>query len=218
MKRLLGLVILFVVLSVCVPSYGYFLIYNVSGSVKGVNNTTPGSISWKAYLVLNLDNVSGDITDANLVIYGKDSSKAKVYVQFNNAGTAPLISSDLWQQGDIMVLNVWDYTDPFDFEGLILGKVSAKNIGLVNTVLIPGSMKGTMMIWDGRLFDVSDQIAGTGNVSATLNSSYTKGVNGTNPTWTQDQIIEGQSISGKMRGVKPDLEAKGYTNATPVVP
>ena len=39
MKRLLGLAVVFVVLCMSVPSYGYFLIYNISAAVKGADNS-----------------------------------------------------------------------------------------------------------------------------------------------------------------------------------
>ena len=57
MRKLLGLVVLLVILSVCVPSYGYFLIYNVSTTVKGADYATDlkTTIPLKGYLVLNLD-------------------------------------------------------------------------------------------------------------------------------------------------------------------
>ncbi len=85
MKRLLGLVVLFVVLCVSVPSYGYYLIYNLSGSAKGINNGVPASIPWKGYFVVEV--ISDNIVDANLIMYGKDSTKAKVYLEFDKGAT-----------------------------------------------------------------------------------------------------------------------------------
>ena len=58
MKRLLGLAVLFVVLSVCVPSsYAvpiHYLIYNISMTVKGADRATDAivTIPMKGYLVL----------------------------------------------------------------------------------------------------------------------------------------------------------------------
>ena len=72
----MGLVVLFVILSVCVPSYGFFLIYNVTGPVKGVNDEAKATIPLKGYLVFQLDDIAGTLVDANLIIYGKDSSES----------------------------------------------------------------------------------------------------------------------------------------------
>jgi hypothetical protein len=216
----LWLVVVFVVLSVSVPSYGYFLIYNVSGSAKGANDGSKASISWKAYLLMDINDGNGILQDANMVMYGKDSTKTKVYIQFNVNGTAPLLRTYLPDQGsDFMAFNFYDYNDPFDFEGLIIGKVKSKKIGLDVNKNVASSMKGMLMIWDGQLFDADDYITATGNVSATLNNSFTKAVNDTDPVWTKDEIVAtGKVVNGKLRGMIPDLEAKDYTNATPVIP
>lgn len=215
MKRLVGLVVLVVVLSVCVPSYGYFLLYNVSASVKGVNNSTPASIAWKGYLVLDINDSSDDLDDANLIIYGKNSSKAKVYVVLNESDSNGFIDTDLWSQGNFAVFNFWSYgnpSSPFDFEGLVLGKGAYKDIGLgVSTKKwVASSMKGTTMVWEGMLLDADDDIAGTGTVSASLYTVATKAIN----TYglTQDQIL----VDGYLTypSLINGLKAKGFVAAT----
>ena len=206
MKRLLGLAVLFVVLSVCVPSYGYFLIYNVSGSAKGVNNETPASIAWRGYLVLNIDD-SDNLMDANLIMYGKDGDKAKVYVVLNDSDSDGFLDTSLWWQGNFMVLNFWSYgSNPFNFEGLILGKEALKDIGfgILDKRWVASSLKGTMMVWDGMLLDSDDEIAGTGKVSATLYNIATKVVNEDN--WTQKEIMDELILIV--------TEDKGYVEAT----
>jgi len=188
MRRLLGLAVIFLVLSVSVPSYGYFLIYNVTGTVKGVNNTAPASIAWKGYLVLDFNDSNDLIVDANLVMYGKDSGKHKVYVVLNENDSNGLLHTDLRSKGNYTVFNFWDYNEPFDFEGLIIGKGALKDIGFgaLHKKWIASSIKGTAMVWEGMLLDADDDIAGTGTVSASLYTVATKAVN--SKAWTQDQI------------------------------
>lgn len=211
MKRLLGLAVLFVVLCMCVPSsYGtsgnYFLIYNVSCTVKGVNNDTKASIPLKAYYVVNLD--SGDnLVDANLIMYGKDSSKNKVYIELDHDANVPYkLLEDYWWQdkGDFAVFDIWDYNTPFDFEGLVVGLSAPKDIGLGtnNKKWVASSMTGPMMIWGDMLFDPDDDIAGGGTISASLDLKTTKLVNQNH--WTEDQIINGTGgLIQKLRGYSP---------------
>ncbi|MGA2678079.1 MAG: hypothetical protein ABSF37_02120 [Sedimentisphaerales bacterium] len=215
MKRLLGLAVLFVILSASVPSYGYFLIYNLSSTVKGVNNSTPVSISWKAYLVLSFDN-SDNAVDANMIMYGKDSNNVKVYVQLNYSDSAHLFDSDsFWQKGASKAFDFWSESDhPFDFVGFVIGKSKTTNIGLSNTKNIAGSLTGTMIVWDNMLFNASDNIAGSGTVSMSLDLKTTKLVNANG--WTQENIIEtGGTIAGKhQKSLIEILTAQHYNPAT----
>jgi hypothetical protein len=203
MRRLVGLAVLFVVLCVSVPSYGvvssnYFLIYNVSCTVKGANNSNKASIPWKAYCVVKLDG-SDSLVDVNLIMYGKDSTKAKVYVELDYHATGSYyLDEDLWWQGDFVVLDFWDYTDPFDFEGLVTGLSAPKDIGLGTTQKkwVASSLTGPMTAYGSMLFDQYDYIAGGGIISASLDLKTTKLVNANG--WTQENIIEtGGDIAGK---------------------
>jgi hypothetical protein len=209
MKRWLELAVIFVVLSTCAPSYGYFLIYNVSGSVKGVNNGTKASIPWKGYFVADLNDSNDAAMDANLIMYGQDSNKRKVYVVLNYSDPNHYLNADAWWQGDYTIFNFWAYHTPFDFEGLTIGLAKEKNIGLADMKYVAGSMTGTMMMWNRMLFDADDNIAGTGNISASLYAAETTYVNQNH--WTQTQILEGNGARG---GLIQQLRGKGYVAAT----
>jgi hypothetical protein len=190
MRRLLGLVVAFVVLSVSVPSYGYFLIYNVSCSAKGANNNMAAMIPLKGYLVVNLDN-SGDFVDTNLIMYGKNHLNEKVYVQLNHDGSNPTLNVcvRIHYNGNLVGFDVWDYNDsPFYFEVFAIGKLAPTNIGS-STTDAASSLKGPISVWGGMLLDPTDEIMGTGNVSASLDLKTTKLVNQNH--WTQDDIING---------------------------
>ena len=100
MKRLLGLAVLFVVLCASVPSYGYFLIYNVSYTVNGADKSTNAKVTipLKAYLVVNLDDSNNELVDANLILYGNEAStsKKKVYDQLNYTGIPGRLGGHVW--------------------------------------------------------------------------------------------------------------------------
>jgi hypothetical protein len=212
----------------CSVSFGYVLVYNVSTAVNGADYDTglKVTVPLKGYLVLRL-NDSDELQDANLILYGKGANipKNKVYVQLNRLESSDTnclrwdIGTPGGEQGDLVSSNFWTYGNKssfFDFEWLMMGKKSIKNVGqLAGNKRVAGSLKGTIMVWDGMLLDADQDIQGTSNISMTLNAVYTKWANGTNPTWTQDQIIEGQTVVGKLRGIKPDLESKGYEDVTP---
>jgi hypothetical protein len=219
MKRLLGLAVLFVILSLCVPaSYGqpsdYFLIYNVSFTVKGANNGLAASIPLKGYLVVNIDDSDGSIADANLILYGNDSlnSKRKTYVQLNkSASDSTYVSARTYYNGNLIGLDVWSYSHaPFYFEMFAIGKMASKDIGLGSTKNVASSLKGPISVWGGMLLDANDVILGTGNVSESLDLKATKYFNQNG--WTQDQIIELGSPAHE--GLIPILEAKGYVATT----
>jgi hypothetical protein len=210
----------------CSASFGYFLVYNVSTTVKGADYETgmKASAPFKGYLVLRL-NDSDELQDANLILYGNDANtpKNKVYVQLNRFGSSDSnclkwnIGTPGGEQSNLVSSNFWTYANkssPFDFEWIVTGQKSVKNVGSIDRK-VASSLKGVFMVWDGMLLDADQDIEGTSNISMVFNTAYTKLVNGTNPAWTQDQIIEGQIIGGKLRGIKPDLENKGFQNVTP---
>ena len=215
MRKLLGLAVLFVVLSVCMPSYGYFLIYNVSTTLKGVDSATDLKVTvpLKGYLVLNLD-TEGSFVDANLILYGKDSDKVKVYVTLNaNDESDDRLGFDTWNIGDYVFVDFWGRS-PWDFEIMLSGKTTLKDIGFGTSdkKSVASSIKGVNMTWDGFLLgsNLSQNVSGTANASATLWNVATKYVN--DHEWTQDQII----VSGDSDndGLITILEGKGYVAAT----
>lgn len=202
MKKLLAGLVVLVMFGTCATSYGYFLIYKVSTSVKGVDYETPTTVPLKGYLILNIDDLSG-LQDANLVIYGKNPDKEKVYVVLNYNGNEYL-DVDIWGKGDYYFLEL-SGSGYFAFGGLLAGKVKAKNIGLDADEDVASSIKGVFWVEEGMLLDSSQDITGTGNISATLWMLATKGTNEDPVTWTQDAILE----------VIEEGYLDGYTDATP---
>jgi hypothetical protein len=222
MKRLLGLVVLFVVLYMYVPaSYGapasyYFLIYNVSTTVKGADADTDAKVTipLKGYLVLKFADGCDTLVDANLILYGNDSNtpkKQKKYVQLNHSDDADLLGAYVWHVGDLIFVDFWG-RDIFDFEITMQGKESLKDIGFGTTKqTVASSIKGVTIVWYDFLLGPSpDQdVSGTANASATLWTTGTKYVNQNG--WTQDEIINGKGLDD---GLLQILENKKYSAAT----
>jgi hypothetical protein len=219
MRRLIGLAALFAVLSLSVPSYGYFLIYNVSANVKGVDlDYVEGAVTipFKGYLLLTLDD-SNNFVDANLALYGKNPDGVKRYVELGrHSDNVFFVGSFSWIDHGYFGV-VINGADPFGFHGQLIGKTVLKDVGLGSTAKksIPSALKGVLNLEEGMLFDVRQRIAGTSSISMSLNSTYTKWVNGADPVWDANSIMNGQEINGINRGIKPDIAAKGYADATP---
>jgi hypothetical protein len=223
-KLMAGLVVLVMVV-VCASSYGiapaYFLVFNVSATVQGADDATDAkaAVPLKGYMVVALDD-SDEFQDANLVIYGKDATTPKKQLKYfevdYNDGNG-VLSVDAYSVGNFTFFDIWDSNSnsPFSFEGFMMGKLTPKNVGTIPGVKsVPSSLKGVFMNWYGVLLGPAGHyISGTGNMSATLNNAITKTVNGTEPSWDPNSIINGQFVptENRVRGIRPDLERKGYT-------
>ena len=222
MKRLWGLAVLFVVLCVSVPSYGtsgtYFLIYNISCTVKGANNELAVSIPLKGYLVLKFADGCDTLVDANLIMYGKDKldNNMKTYVQLNNsASDSTYVHARIYHDGNFIGFDVWSYDrTPFYFELFAVGKTASKNIGYSSTKPVTSSLKGPISVWGNMLLDADDNILGTGDVSVSLDLKTTTLVNKNG--WTQENIDEtGGTIAGKhQKSLIEILTAQHYNPAT----
>jgi hypothetical protein len=214
------LFVVLVMLSLCASSYGYYLVYNVTATVKGLDYDWAEAVvtvPLKGYMVLTFADGCDTPVDVNLVLYGYDANtpkKQKVYVELDRNSNGYLGDTTGWYAYGYY--NVYLHgTTPFNFEAQLMGKTVSKDIGLGASAKkdVVSSMKGVICVWELMLLDARQDITGTANISATLNNTYTKAVNDTEPSWTNEQIIEGQLIGNKTRGIKPDLEAKGYHEA-----
>lgn len=128
MRRLLSLMVLVVILGVSTTSQGLLLVYKVSSSVKGVdgNSGLAMTVPIKGYLVFRADD-DGNSQDANLVIYGTDADRTKVYFKLNYNDSEGLLSVGLLAKGDpvpyfFMALGAIGDDNPFAFEVVYGGK------------------------------------------------------------------------------------------------
>jgi hypothetical protein len=178
MKRFAGLIVLLVMFGLCSSSYGFLLVYKISTTVKGVDYETPTRIALKGYLIMDF-NDEGIIQDANLLIYGKDTGGDKVYYQLNYSDTSAFLDIDVFSMGDYQFIDFWTpgEENPYYFEGFMMGKTKTKDIGDSYLWSISSSLKGSFIVWRYMLLDPAQDISGTSNISAKLDSKTTKTLN-----------------------------------------
>jgi hypothetical protein len=207
MKRLLGLGVLFVFLSVSVPSYGYILVYNVTGGIKAAewNSEKLIGVSVKGYLALDIDSDSNVINDANMVFYGKDASGKLVYYREVRNLTNSASGADWSTTAGIVGFDIWDHCPPFNYDFMMTGAVKAIDVGFGtgSKKLAASSLKGSLVSWWAHLLDNDQLIFGSGAATMKLDIKQTKAANaGSIPVHT----IISTYITG--------LQGKGYTLIT----
>ena len=199
MKRLLTLTVVMLVLALCAPSYGYVLVYKVTGKMKAVewSGSTLGNTSVKGYLAINIDD-SNDANYAQLILYGKDTSDNLVYF-LDGLSSGEDITWNV--TGDVIGVDVWDYTDPFEYEFMMTGKVKLVDVGygLSNKKTAASSLKGSLVSWWGQLLDGNQELFGSGAATMTLDTKQTKTAN-----------IGLSSVDDVITTLTDELEAKGY--------
>ncbi len=205
MKKLMALSLVLAVFVLCAPSFGYILIYKVSGKIKGVDwnyeNPPAASVSIKGYLAFNIDIIDyvETITEAQIVIYGKDRGSYPVYYIDNL--TDPNKTA-LWNDaGIITALDILDSDGDFNYEFTMTGKVKDIDVGFGwdDTRPAAKSLKGVLTSWWGRILDPSQNLFGSGTASMSLDSKKTKNAN----YYAYDVNYVITSFIGT-------LEAKGY--------
>ncbi len=184
MKLLSAVLVILVMLGICTSSYGYFLIYNMSGVIKGTDGTIDAKkidIHFRGYLVLNFNDDMNSLVDSNMILYGKNQQHHKVYVILNSSDVNHFLetSASFQHERNFYSLNGHQ---PFDFNSLVMGNTHRKDIGRdanghnISKVITP-DMSGTFTQEQGIFFDLDENIAAIGDVSVTLYGVATKGVN-----------------------------------------
>jgi hypothetical protein len=205
MKMLSALLVVLVILGICTSSYGYFLVYNLSGTVRGTDGTVNirnVTISFRSYLVMTFDDDTNSFDDANLIIYGRDPNNNKVYIQLNASDSNAFLDSSIWYR-DVKNFYELNGESPFDFRIVIQGNVKSTNIGLAGKKNIAPNLRGVLTGEDGMFFEVGEEITGIGNnFSASLQTTSTKKFNTPGDPCTPDEVID--ELIGK-------LADKGYT-------
>jgi hypothetical protein len=189
------------------------------GTIRGTDGTvdiTRVAISFKGYLVMNLDNDTNSLIDANMIIYGKDPNGHKVYVQLNASDSNAFLNSYTLERGDKRHFYALNGKSPFDFNSFMMGNVRNTNIGLAKRILIAPDLKGVITGEDGIFFSLDQKIAGVGSISASLYTLATKGVNDLNnpdpiTPRTQDGIIAALKGIGEYNHKYYDHLSEQYT-------
>jgi hypothetical protein len=179
MKRFSVLFVVSVMLGACTSSYGYFLIYNLNGTLKGTEGAVDiekETTDFKGYLVMNIDTDTNELIDANVIFYGKDPNHHKVYVLLNSSDSNGFLEASILYRDDRNFYELNGHT-PFDFQIFIRGDVHTTYIGLPDDKRIASSLYGAITNESGMLFAVGQELAGTGNISASKYTVATKGVN-----------------------------------------
>jgi hypothetical protein len=201
MKLLSAIFAALVILGTSTSSYGYFLVYNLSGTVRGVEDANKVTISFRGYLVMNFDNDTNSLVDSNMIIYGRDPNRNKVFIQLNSSDANEFLDAHILTR-DVRNFYSLNGEPPFGFRSLIMGNVHRTTIGPANRKNIATTLKGYIRQENGIFFDLEHDLAAVGNISASLYTTKTKLFNDPAAAWTQDTIID------ELKGI---LAEKHYT-------
>jgi hypothetical protein len=203
MRKLLGLSVVLAALGVCAPSYGYILVYNVTGGMKAVEWNVQKkiiSVSVKGYAAIDINDSNGAVNDKQMVLYGKDvSGNLKYYedsLDEDRAGVYWDATSDV---AGVVEVDVWDYNSPFYYDFVMTGNVKLTDVGASSKELAASSLSGSLITWWAQLLDNSQELYGSGTATMTLDTKQTKTAN-------QGSLSVDAVISTFIVG----LEAKGY--------
>jgi hypothetical protein len=203
MRKLMGLIMVLAILSVCSPSYGYILVYKVTGSMKAAEWRVDKiiSVSVKGYIAVNIvvnDTGDNEVTDAQMVIYGKNKSGGLVYYRdyLNDPNNSGIGLYTPGHNGSVVEVRVWDHHNPFYYEFLMTGNIKAADVGFGTAFkeLEASSLKGSLVTWWAQLLDNSQVLYGSGSASATLDAKQTKAANAANDV-TPGSVTVGAIIS-----------------------
>jgi hypothetical protein len=211
MRKFRAVLITLAILAVCTPSYGVIVTYKMDMPVRAVDSDTNNTlikVNAKAFLVMDITETEEGVfdVDANLIIYGKEPDKDKVFAVLSTNDGNDFLNIDVWEEGEIFVVDFWSDNCNFNFEGIMLGKEkTAKfNLGLQADNDIAFSMNGVIEIWEGMLFSTAQDLTGTGTISATLDRPHTAS---TDPE-------EGTTLEAVTNDLIEDFLGK-FTNANP---
>lgn len=205
MKKLTMSLVILAVLGIGTPSSGnYLLIYNASFTIKGVDNVTPATAQLKAFIVMDFDESHDNLVDTNMIMYAKNAAGSRVYVCLNENDSNDFLDMSANVEGQYIVLD-FDTGDPFNFDGMLLGKRKMRNIGLVEDMNVAGSMKGVIRSLGGVFLNEGQEIRGTATVTAALSGPLTKTANQDPPMTTNAAVAL----------LRATLEGKGYQQFSP---
>jgi hypothetical protein len=197
MKRLAVLFVMLAVLGVCSQSYGYVLVYNVSGMVKAVDTqaNTMNRTMVRGTLVVDIDEAQGMATEGTLVLYNRVTrggqgvytvSEAVGITIYGNSVAAVMDTG--WMGGNIIMTG---------------GRKWNRNIGLSERKNIANVMDGSIHLNGNMLFDADEALVGAGIMTATLNLQQTRVAN-----------KNGDSVSAVVDDIISWLQGRGFTEFT----
>jgi hypothetical protein len=191
MKTVKMWIVIAAMLAICAPSFGYVLVYNTLSRVKAINSTTESlvGVAVRGYLLMDI-NDAGEVNDSYWLVYGRDGEGTKVYTI---DGLDPVMSTAGRYE------NIYMDT-PNGWSVIVVGKITSKNIGLVDRELVAYTMSGNFIISGGVVLDASQFLTGSGAMVVTLNSTKTKTAN-----------LATDSIDDTLDNLIIAVEADGYS-------
>jgi hypothetical protein len=220
MKKLTMCLVMLAMLVACSSSYGVILVYTLKASGSGIDTSAgnlPAKIAMQGYMVMNINDAGTSLSDAALVIYGKDASKPKpqkVYVELYMNDANAFLDLNIERDGDYRVIDLVADAGPFNFESISIGKLVTPFRGV--NVQCVAKTKGVVWVRDGMLLDPNHSLRGTGTLSASLDVKNTTYIY--QEGWTMNEVIvTGKTIDGKhYNGIRGILEAKHFVRYSPV--
>ena len=202
MKKLAMLAMLLLVLALCLPSYGSpsgdILVYKVSIASKAIvideGVAYIGSETTKGYLVVEVDFTDAEepaILDSALVLYGKDDEGDKVQVNLGN-------TIYTYNQDPMEKARNWAVAVRAGSEGLgsmvAIGKATWRNIGFgaANKRIVATHLTGHGILSNDPINNI--RLTGSGKITATLQSNWTKDYNEYGGTDFEDVVDDIQDV------------------------
>ncbi len=188
MRVLTATVAALIILVTYTSSYGYFLVYNISGGMAGIENLEKESVHFHSYMVMTFDNDTNDLVDTNMIVYGEDTNDHKVFVQLNASDANQFLEAHILER---TVRNFYSLNaqTPFGFWAFIMGNVKKTTIGPDLKKYIAPKLNGDLSQQQGIFFNADISFSGVGHMSANLNSSETKKSNDPENGATQDTVV-----------------------------
>jgi hypothetical protein len=213
MKKLSVLLVVLVMLGICSSSYGYFLIYKLTGSVTGMDDANKVSLKFKGYLAMSLDD-SNSLLDANMIIDGTDRHGHKLFVLLNSTDSNNFLDASVLQGSNKRNFYELHGNVPFDFNAFMEGDVKSSDIGLPKKKHVATNLSGSFAQENGILVDLNQNITGVGRLSASLYTVATKGVNDPN----NGDPLTPHTMDGIVAALVKEIEDDHYTEVSVPAP
>ena len=212
MRRVSVVFALLAVFALSAPAFAnYILVYK--GTIKpnafNEDNDTLLTSTATCYVILDIDETNGNLSNSAIVIYGKRGG-VKVYRDDKVDGYEwPYLYVYLWWEPDYDtashgVIEIYDYSE-YSVDGYAVGRAKLENVGEASKRLVASSPAGSLVFGlydagaDAQMLDPDEDLYGSARVELDLANSMTKSFN-----------KAGAGISGVLFAIETDLEDHGY--------
>jgi hypothetical protein len=167
MKRLFAIIIMLVL---CRPVYGEVLVYNISGSTKGVDIETGNYLrqQLRGYLVFDASISQVKVNSSALIFIGSDASNAKIQetvsdIVFEFRKTSEWLSIEL-------------YDESYGMDCVLTGGAKSTDIGSADKENVAKGFNGNIVI-SGTLPLIDRDARSSGPIKLKLDANTTKDAN-----------------------------------------